>query len=79
MNTYELMECLREMSKGHKMQFDVLPMNRLEGFQIEHYPLSLIVNCDPSDMPGSHWTLLFQQSQYAELEGFCRYVVFNYY
>lgn len=71
MIAYELLECLREMQKKFDMQYDVIPINHLDTFQIVRYPLVLTVNTDPDDAPGKHWTVLFQKTQYAELEGFC--------
>jgi hypothetical protein len=73
MITGELVECLKEMSKKHDMQYGVIPCNQLDTLQIVRYPLSLIVNTDPG--PGKHWTVFYKKTQYSELEGFCRYVL----
>jgi hypothetical protein len=71
MNTFELKGYLRTICK--KGQYDVIPCDELDRLNIIRYPLCLIVNTDPSDMPGDHWISIYIESKTSMLEYYDSY------
>ena len=74
MKNFEIKESLREMTTRVSFHYDVIPSDYLCHLDVKGYPLAVVVNTDPSYFPGKHWVVLYQKTQYSEIEGFDRYV-----
>jgi hypothetical protein len=59
MYDYELYKILWGMFSHRRVQFDVLPLDGLDGLQIQMYPVCLIVNNQNSLEPGEHWLAIY--------------------
>lgn len=73
MNTNELYSILNIIFKGNKINYNVLPCDKLENVDVNKFPIYLIVNDEPSNMEGNHWTAICIKNKRGPIEFFCSY------
>ena len=57
MNTFEIFNEIKKLD----CFYGIFPMDKLNRIYKKR-PIGIIINLDPSDMPGSHWTALYISS-----------------
>ena len=56
-----------------KIQYDVIPCDRLQKTLIISYPFCYVVNNEPSGQPGEHWVAIFIEGPDRPMEFFCSF------
>jgi len=57
--SHDIKNILRDICRGHQVQFDVLACDQLIHYKISKYPCIIVANTDPIAKPGAHWTLFY--------------------
>ena len=59
MNTTELLSMLNSVQCMNNYQKYIISSNEILNIKVTNKPIFLIINNDPSFLPGSHWSLCF--------------------
>jgi hypothetical protein len=73
MDSNELRKILDMKYAGKRIQYHVLPSDRLCDVNLSRYPILIVANDQPSNLPGGHWVGMGIMKRGHPLTFFCSY------